>query len=96
MLPACETFSIYAISAGAKTLAARAPPPESGEDRGDFRYATIFDTAPRALGGKRSRVARRNVTGAARLSAHAIALVRTPRSRADLEPRPLIIDPATP
>jgi len=96
MLPACEKFSIYAISEGARTLAARAPPPELGEDRGDFRYATIFDAAPPALGEKRSTVARRKITSAARLSARAIALGRTPRSRADLEPHPLIIDPATP
>jgi len=46
MLPACEKFSMYAASEGAKTLAARAPRPEPGEDRGNFRHATIFDTPP--------------------------------------------------
>jgi len=42
MLPACEKFSIYATSEGAKRWQPAQPPPEPGEDRGDFRYATIF------------------------------------------------------
>jgi len=41
MLPACEKFSMYAASEGAKTLAGRAAPPEPGEDRGNFRHATL-------------------------------------------------------
>jgi hypothetical protein len=46
MLPAYEKFSMSAASEGAKTLAGRAPPPEPGADRGNFRHTTIFDTPP--------------------------------------------------
>jgi hypothetical protein len=74
-----------------------APPPEPGEDRVDFRCATIFDAPPSSRPWWEAlEVARRNVTSAARLSARAIALGRTPRNRADLEPHPLITHPAAP